>query len=80
VRAIETDYRLAEISPADRKMLDFAIKLTLTPGRMCREDVEELRAQEFDDATIHDIVQVSALFNYYDRLADGLGIEPEPDW
>jgi len=29
---------------------------------------------------VHDIVQVAALFNYYDRLADGLGIEPEPEW
>jgi uncharacterized peroxidase-related enzyme len=80
VRAIETDYRDAALSAAERQMLDFAVKLTHTPGKMSRADVEGLRAQGFDDAAIHDIVQVAALFNYYDRLADGLGIEPEPEW
>lgn len=60
-------------------MLDFAIKLTRTPGAMRREDLEPLRTLGFDDVAIHDIVQVTALFNYYNRLADGLGIDPEPE-
>ena len=37
-----------------------------------------LREVGFDDVAIHDIVQVTALFNYYNRLAEGLGIDPEP--
>ena len=61
-------------------MLDFAVKLTLTPARMIEQDVKDLREQGFDDGAIHDIVQITALFNYFDRLADGLGIEPEPEW
>jgi len=74
------DYRRAALSSADRAMLDFAVKLTRSPDRMRREDVDVLRGHGFDDAAIHDIVQVTALFNYYDRLADGLGVDPEPDW
>lgn len=61
-------------------MLEFCEKLTLRPAAMEKEDVERLRGLGFDDATIHDIVQVAALFNYYDRLADGMGIDPEPEW
>jgi uncharacterized peroxidase-related enzyme len=61
-------------------MLDFAIKLTRTPARMTAEDVGTLRAAGFSDEAVHDIVQVTALFNYYDRLADGLGVDPEPEW
>jgi uncharacterized peroxidase-related enzyme len=61
-------------------MLDFAVKLTRSPQQMEAEDVERLRRLGFDDAAIHDIVQVAALFNYYDRLADGLGVDPEPEW
>ncbi len=61
-------------------MLDFAVKLTLTPARMTEQDVKHLRKQGFDDGAIHDIVQITALFNYFDRLADGLGIDPEPEW
>lgn len=59
-------------------MLDFAVKLTREPERMSVEDVEGLREVGFDDIAIHDVVQISALFNYYNRLADGLGIDPEP--
>jgi uncharacterized peroxidase-related enzyme len=61
-------------------MLDFAVKLTLTPDRVERADIEALRTTGFDDETIHDIVQVTALFNYFDRIADGLGIDAEPEW
>jgi uncharacterized peroxidase-related enzyme len=81
VAAIATDYtRATTLGPADRAMLDFAVKLTRTPSHVERADVEALRRAGFDDAAVHDIVQVAALFNYYDRLADGLGIEPEPEW
>ena len=59
-------------------MLDFAVRLTRAPERMTANDVEKLREAGFDDTAIHDIVQVTSLFNYYNRLADGLGIEPEP--
>jgi alkylhydroperoxidase family enzyme len=47
---------------------------------MSAADVEGLRSLGLADGAIHDVVQVAALFNYYDRLADGLGIEPEPDF
>lgn len=58
-------------------MLEYAVKLTLSPAAMTAADVETLREQGFSDTAIHDIAQVTALFNYYNRLADGLGIDPE---
>lgn len=58
-------------------MLDYAVKLTRQPEAMEDGDIETLRAVGFCDTAIHDIVQVTALFNYYNRLADGLGIEAE---
>lgn len=77
---MRTDYREADLSPADRAMLDFATKLTREPWRMTETDIEALRAHGFDDVAVHDVVQVTALFNYYTRLADALGVDPEPDW
>lgn len=76
--AVESDYRKAELTRADRKMLDFAMKLTRAPRSMTRDDIEELRAAGFSDTAIHDIVQITGFFAYYNRLADGLGIDPEP--
>jgi len=61
-------------------MLDFATKLTREPWTMTEADVAGLRAHGFDDVAIHDVVQVTALFNYYTRLADGLGVDPEEGW
>jgi len=80
VAALTTDSRQGPLTPRERAMLDFAVKLTRRQEEMVSADVEALRAHGFDDASIHDVVQVVALFNYYTRLADGLGIDPEPEW
>lgn len=78
VAAVRLDYREAPLPPADRAMLDFAVKLAREPRSMTRDDVETLRAAGFDDTAVHDIVQITGFFSYYNRLADGLGIDPEP--
>lgn len=66
------------LSAADRALLAFAVKLAREPRAMTRGDVEALRAAGFGDAGIHDVVQIAGFFSYYNRLADGLGIDPEP--
>ena len=68
----------APITDADRAMLDFAVKLAREPRSMTRDDTETLRAAGFSDTAIHDVVQITGFFSYYNRLADGLGIDPEP--
>lgn len=80
VQACIQDYRKAEIADSDRAMLDFAAKLTRAPGEMTRQDVKRLREHGFDDSAVFDIVQITALFNYYDRLADGLGVELDAEF
>ena len=61
-------------------MLEFSVKLTLTPSKVVAADLDLLRSQGFDDRAIHDIVQVTSLFAYYNRLAEGLGVEMESEW
>jgi len=61
-------------------MLDFAVKLTLDQRSMSQTDIDGLRAHGFDDPAISHIIQVTALFNYFTRLADGHGIDHEPEW
>ena len=55
----------------------FAEKLTMTPGKMNKKDIESLKAFEFNESEISEIVQVVSYFNYINRVADGLGLEPE---
>ena len=76
---IQKDYREADITPEERAMLDYVAKLTLTPARMMREDVEALRSAGFDDVAILQINLIASWFNYINRVADGLGIGREDE-
>ncbi|NNG15924.1 MAG: peroxidase, partial [Gemmatimonadales bacterium] len=62
---------------AARAMLDYAAKLTQTPGEITGQDVLALRDAGFDDRGIHDICAVTAYFAFVNRIADGLGVELE---
>lgn len=58
-------------------MLGYVAKLTREPWAMTKEDADVLREHGFEDRAIHDIAQVTAYFNYVNRIADGLGVELE---
>jgi uncharacterized peroxidase-related enzyme len=74
------DYRKAELSSRERALCDFAVKLTHLAAEVEQSDVDALRAEGVDDAAISDAIQVVGYFNYVTRVADGVGIEDEPDW
>ena len=58
-------------------MLDYVAKLTREPWNMEEADVVALRDAGFSDAAILDINQVTGYYAFVNRLADGLGVEPE---
>jgi uncharacterized peroxidase-related enzyme len=63
-----------------RALCDFAVRVTLESASVAQEDVDRLREHGWDDAAIHDAIQVVAYFNYINRVADAVGIEEEPEW
>ena len=71
------DWRSAPLSPADRALCGLAAKLTDNHHEMAPRDLDALRTHGFGDRAIHDAVQVIAYFNYINRIAHGLGVEPE---
>jgi uncharacterized peroxidase-related enzyme len=77
VADLSTDYNRAELSPADRAMLDYAAKLTRSPAQMRADDVENLTRHGFSESAVLDICQVAAYMAYVNRMADGLGVELE---
>ena len=77
VEAIKTDYTAAKITNAERAILDYALKLTRSPGDVERADVERLREAGFSDRGIHDVALVAGYFAFVNRIADGLGVELE---
>lgn len=77
VHAVARDWLSAPLTPADRELCRFAAKLTHRPHDMNPTDLDVLRDHDFDDRAIHDAVQVISYFNYINRIADALGVEPE---
>ncbi|MDP8201284.1 MAG: hypothetical protein P9M11_04015 [Candidatus Tenebribacter burtonii] len=58
-------------------MLGYAVKITSNTCEVKEEDILNLSKVGFDDEAILDIAQVTAYFNFVNRLACGLGIEIE---
>ena len=77
IEALRTDYRKADLNPADRAMLDYVAKLTHHPVRCTRQDIEMLHGHGFDDTAILQINLIASWFNYINRVADGLGVGRE---
>ena len=44
------------------------------------EDIDELRAVGFSDEDAWDIVEVTAMFNFTNRLMSGAGVMPNPEY
>jgi uncharacterized peroxidase-related enzyme len=74
------DYRKANLSPRERALCDFAVRLTHLAAEIDQSDVDTLRGQGLSDVDISDAIQVIGYFNYVTRVADGVGIDDEPEW
>lgn len=77
---ITLDYRRAGLDEQQMAMLDFAVKLTLDPVTVEEADIDELRAQGFEDEDIWDIAEVTAMFNFTNRLASATGMLPNREY
>lgn len=67
------------LDEANRALCRWALKLTLTPAKCGKPDVDELRGHGFSDEQIVHAAQVIGYFNYINRIADGLGVDLEPE-
>jgi uncharacterized peroxidase-related enzyme len=77
---MKRDYREAALSEADRAMLDYVARLTLTPAEVEEGDIIRLREAEFGDKAILEINQITGFFAWCNRTIDGLGVELEDFW
>jgi uncharacterized peroxidase-related enzyme len=70
----------ADLTPAEKAMLEFAMLVTLDSSSIDNSDIETLRRYGFDDETIFDIAEITAMFNFTNRLANATGIRPNPEY
>ena len=74
----EHRWRDIELSARARALCELAEKLSASPTRMVESDWEPLRSLGFDDRACLEVAHIVGLFNYLTRLADGLGLQVDP--
>jgi len=74
-----TDWRTAGLSAADQALCAWAELVTQNAHGTTSADLDQLRVHGFDDRAIHDATQVISFFNYINRMADALAVDPE-EW
>ncbi len=73
---LATNHRKAELSPRQRAMLDFAVKLSQQGEALDDSDFDALRTHGFDDEAIWDIGAITAFFAMSNRLVHLTGTPP----
>jgi uncharacterized peroxidase-related enzyme len=72
-----------DTAPVDDKLkpvLHYVGKLTSTPSRVTQADVDEVFAAGWDELALYHAVLVCALFNFMNRVVDGLGIRADESY
>jgi uncharacterized peroxidase-related enzyme len=77
---VAVNYRKADISPRQRAMLDFAMKVCTDSDKVEDADFAALHAHGFDDEDIWDITAITAFFGLSNRMASVTGMLPNPEF
>ena len=77
---LAVNYRKADITPRQRAMLDFAMKVCLRSAEVEEADFAALRAHGFDDEDIWDIGAITAFFGLSNRMANLTGMRPNDEF
>jgi uncharacterized peroxidase-related enzyme len=77
---VAVNYRKADITPRERAMLDFAMKVALESARIGDADFPPLRAQGFSEDDIWDIAAIAALFALSNRMANFTSMRPNDEF
>jgi uncharacterized peroxidase-related enzyme len=78
--ALVMNYRVAPLTPKQRAMLDFAVKLTRESASVEEADRQTLRDAGFSDRDIWDIASVAGFFNMTNRVASGTDMRPNAEY
>ena len=77
---IAMNYRAAKLTPRQKAMLDFSVKLTERPDTIEEADRQALRNAGFSDRDIWDIASTAAFFNMSNRVAAAVDMRPNDEY
>ncbi|MDP3701234.1 MAG: peroxidase-related enzyme [Hylemonella sp.] len=77
---VAVNYRKADITPRQRAMLDFAMKVCQRSHEIGEEDFDALHAHGFSDEDAWDIAAITAFFGLSNRMASFSNMQPNPEF
>jgi len=77
---VAINYRKADITPRQRAMLDYALKVSRAAETCSADDREALHAHGFSDEDVWDIAAIAAFFAMSNRLANAFSIRPHDEF
>ena len=77
---VAVNYRKADITPRQKAMLDFAMKVALESHAVDDGDLEALRKHGFDDEDAWDIAAIAAFFALSNRMANVTSMRPNDEF
>jgi uncharacterized peroxidase-related enzyme len=77
---IAVNYRKADITPRQRAMLDFAMKVSTEAHKISEADFTQIASHGFSDDDIWDIAAIAAFFALSNRIANVTGMRPNDEF
>ena len=77
---VAVNHLKADITPRQKAMLDFAIKVCLNSQDISDDDYAVLRTHGFDDEDIWDIAAITAFFGLSNRMANAISMRPNDEF
>lgn len=77
---VATNYRKSDITPRQKAMLDFAVKVSAESHKIGDADFETLRQHGFSDEDVWDIGAIAALFAFSNRMANMTSMRPNDEF
>ncbi|MEP7182419.1 MAG: peroxidase-related enzyme [Betaproteobacteria bacterium] len=77
---VATNYRKADVTPRQKAMLAFALKVALKSAEIGDDDFAALRPHGFTDEDIWDIGAIAAFFALSNRMANLIGMRPNDEF
>ena len=77
---VTIDHQHADLTPRQKAMLDFAVKLARTPEAIADQDYDRLRVQGFSDEDVWDIAAIAGLFALSNRMAHVTGMRANDEF
>lgn len=77
---VAINYRKADITPRQKAMLDFAMKVSTDSASVGDADFETLRGHGFSDDDIWDITAITGFFGLSNRMANVLSMRPNDEF